>query len=391
MRPDFARPYAIAMWDFSWLERRWPGAGFEDWDEALSGLTERGYDAVRIDAFPHLLSAGPHRVWELEPLWTQQSWGAQSRVWVQVMPALLDFLRAARRHGVAVALSTWFRDDADHTRTGIQAPDDLARIWVDTLRAVDQAGLLDTVLYVDLCNEFPLEVWSPFMYPAPGSELLSRAAPHVEGWMRESVAAVRAKFPDLDLTFSLTSGLMSWSEQNVGFFDVLEPHVWMASDEFGDYYEQVGYAYERFEPTGYDNVVRRGRAVYDRDPARWEAAMFAGIDSVAAWSRATHLPLYTTEGWALVDYKDWPGLEWDWIKDLNAKAVARAAATGRWVGLATSNFCAPQFVGMWRDVTWHRELTALIRSSPVDDDLRRAAAPAGAARPLDPSTSEPGA
>lgn len=23
---------AITMWDFSWLERRWPGAGYEDWD-----------------------------------------------------------------------------------------------------------------------------------------------------------------------------------------------------------------------------------------------------------------------------------------------------------------------------------------------------------------------
>ncbi|MBN1791595.1 MAG: cellulase, partial [Bacteroidales bacterium] len=24
-------PRAITMWDFSWLERRWPGAGYEDW------------------------------------------------------------------------------------------------------------------------------------------------------------------------------------------------------------------------------------------------------------------------------------------------------------------------------------------------------------------------
>jgi hypothetical protein len=25
------QPLAITMWDFSWLERRWPGAGYEDW------------------------------------------------------------------------------------------------------------------------------------------------------------------------------------------------------------------------------------------------------------------------------------------------------------------------------------------------------------------------
>lgn len=52
-------PRAVTMWDFSWLERRWPGAGYEDWDKALSELVERGYNAVRIDAFPHLLAEGP--------------------------------------------------------------------------------------------------------------------------------------------------------------------------------------------------------------------------------------------------------------------------------------------------------------------------------------------
>ena len=40
------RPLAITMWDFSWLERRWPGAGYEDWDQALDELKARGYDAV---------------------------------------------------------------------------------------------------------------------------------------------------------------------------------------------------------------------------------------------------------------------------------------------------------------------------------------------------------
>ena len=35
-------PYAIAMWDFSWIERRWPGAGYEDWDRALDELKPTG-------------------------------------------------------------------------------------------------------------------------------------------------------------------------------------------------------------------------------------------------------------------------------------------------------------------------------------------------------------
>ncbi len=92
--------------------------------------------------------------------------------------------------------------------------------------------------------------------------------------------------------------------------------------------------------------------------------------SVAAWSRASKKPLITTECWAVVDYKDWPGLDWGWVKDLTARGVAHAASQGRWVAIATSNFCGPQFVGMWRDIAWHRRLTDLIKSSPIDPDLR---------------------
>src|SRR5579871_4570983 len=35
-------PRAITMWEFSWIERRWPGAGYEDWDKALDELKDRG-------------------------------------------------------------------------------------------------------------------------------------------------------------------------------------------------------------------------------------------------------------------------------------------------------------------------------------------------------------
>lgn len=79
-----ARPVAITMWDFSWLERRWPGAGYEDWDLALDELVERGYDAVRIDAYPHLLAADPSRTWDILPPWNTQDWGAPAPVSVQV-------------------------------------------------------------------------------------------------------------------------------------------------------------------------------------------------------------------------------------------------------------------------------------------------------------------
>lgn len=59
-------PRAITMWDFSWLERRWPGAGYEDWDKVLDELLERGYNAIRIDAYPHLIAEDPTKKMDVE-------------------------------------------------------------------------------------------------------------------------------------------------------------------------------------------------------------------------------------------------------------------------------------------------------------------------------------
>ena len=363
-----ARPRAITMWDFSWLERRWPGAGYEDWDRSLAELADRGYDTVRIDAYPHLIDADADADWRLTRLWDQQSWGAQSPVVVAPLPALVDFIRAAGRHGVGVALSTWFRRDEHDVRTRIRTPEDLAKVWVSTLDLLEAAGVLGQVVYVDLCNEFPVSVWAPFLYDSDEAESRPVTDPDVGTWMRTAIGLVRDAHPQLDYTFSFADSVQSLQSVDVAGFDLLEPHLWMAGTS--DFYDRVGYAYERTSPVGYDNLVERGREVYRSDQARFDQSIFDEIDRAAEWSRSTGKPLVTTECWSVVDYKDWPGLDWDWVMDLNARAVTRAASTGRWAAIATSNFCGPQFAGVWREVDYHRRLTDLIRSAPIDADLR---------------------
>src|SRR5664279_6354560 len=131
MTRPVSEPYAITMWDFSWLERRWPGAGYEDWDRVLDELAERGYNAVRIDAYPHLVSAGAEDVWELLPQWTENTWGAQSVTNVRVLPELIEFISKAKDRNIGVALSTWFRQDRSDTRMRINTPQALAQVWID--------------------------------------------------------------------------------------------------------------------------------------------------------------------------------------------------------------------------------------------------------------------
>lgn len=362
-------PLAITMWDFSWLERRWEGAGYEDWDRALDGLCERGYNAVRIDAFPHLIAADPGKTWTLKPVWNQLDWGSPDVNRVQVLPALTTFIAKCHVRGVKVGLSTWFREDIDNVRMGLSSPEKLADAWIRTLEAIQSAGLLSALLYVDLCNEWPGDLWAPFL--SPHLDWGDWKNPVSLDFMRRALAKVRAAFPGIPLLFSLDNDRVEdYLDHPLPDFDAFEHHLWAAKENDGEYYREVGYHYERFDAAGFRNMSLNAERCYRERSAHWQELLVSKVDRLAAVSRTLSKPLMTTECWAVVDYKDWPLLKWDWVKELTAVGVRRAAASGQWLAIATSNFCGPQFSGMWNDVGWHTEQTRLIKASKVDPGLR---------------------
>jgi hypothetical protein len=285
---------------------------------------------------------------------------------VRVQPALSEFVHACADHGVAVALSSWFRRDAADTRMRITTPERLGLVWTSVLDALSADGLLDSILYVDLCNEFAGRYWAPFYSPDAGDdERVPWSTPRGHDWMIRSMGTVRAAHPDLDYCFSFISGFDR--DADVSAFDLLDLHVFMAS--FSDFDDRVGYTYDGFDPTGYENLVRNGERLYRARPDHWQAALRAGIHVAADWARHAEKPLVTTECWGVINYKDWPLLDWGWVKELCEYGVAEAVATGQWSAMATSTFCGPQFVGMWRDIPWHRRLTGLIHDArcPIAD------------------------
>jgi hypothetical protein len=181
-------PRAITMWDFSWLERRWPGAGYEDWDKALHELTERGYNAVRIDAYPHLLAENAQKEWTLKEVWSIQNWGSPDVNKVRIQPNLNKFIATCKKYGVKVGLSSWFREDVDNIRMKITTPEKHAEIWIKTLDSIKEAGVLDNVMYLDLCNEWPGSLWAPYFKNDPPH--LTWGYWHTEKsmqWMRVSI------------------------------------------------------------------------------------------------------------------------------------------------------------------------------------------------------------
>jgi Sugar-binding cellulase-like len=47
----------------------------------------------------------------------------------------------------------------------ISGPEVLAGQWLKTLDLLADAGILETILYTDLCNEWPENDWAPFLRP----------------------------------------------------------------------------------------------------------------------------------------------------------------------------------------------------------------------------------
>lgn len=354
------RTRAIAMWDFSWLERRWPGGGYEDPRDALHQLRERGYDTVRIDPFPHLRSADPAAAYDLIPCWTEPDWGSPGRLRTAVEPHLTEFIRICDELEIDVALSSWFRHDTQAHRMNILSPEGLARVWIDVLDHLDAEGLLDRIYYVDLCNEWPQEMWAPFFDGDRGNGDDWRTDSSMD-WMKRAIGAVRSRYPDIPLCFSFSGHYLDGAGIDLSFFDLLEPHIWMTS--LTNFYQRIGVGDTKFDPQGLERIAWRAEALYRVDPHHFQAALRQAIRRVAAWSEEQGLPLVTTECWAIIDYKDGPMFSWDWIRELSDVAITEAIATQRWSALATSNFCGPQFPGMWREVDWHRDITARIRAS----------------------------
>jgi hypothetical protein len=358
------------MWEFSWIERRWSGAGYEDWDRALDELVERGYDAVRIDPFPHLLGSDPHKAWTLWPEWNTQMWGSPDVNRIILLPALFDFLGKCRDRGIMVGLSTWYRKDDADTRMTITGPEAMATNWIKTLDLIAQAGYIDSILYTDLCNEWPGDDWAPFV-----KNNLSYGdwdKPDSLAYMRKAIALVRTHYPQMPLLFSCAeSHPEAYLEQDMSSFDLLDPHIWMVQQNDGEFYRLADYHYEHFDSKGYTNLSLKAEEVYRARPEYWQNALKQAIDRHAAVSRKMKMPFITTECWGVVDYKDWPLLKWDWVKDLCALGARRASSSGQWLAIATSNFCGPQFVGMWRDAAWHQQLTHTIKSGGIATELQQ--------------------
>lgn len=363
------------MWDHTVFSRRWGAeAEFADWDRSLDELAERGYDCIRIDAWPHLIDSDRGR-FTLVPQRPRWMWGNHSPVTIEPRTEVPELIEKAAARGMRIGLSSWFQPDADGHRPRVRRPEDYTRAWTRTLELL--GGLLEHVEWVDLCNEFPLALWSPSAWRDITGARWPNVLPLLRPWPPErrarmeryfeAIDPLRARWPDLRYTFSF-QGLLgggAFRRLDLSRFDVLEPHVWLSNDK--RFTLASGHALALAELPGSGPVHRfLGPRVYRAGADTWRRALAGRMDAWVRCARANgDLPLLTTEGWVSTMYDDAPrgdGREWRWIKDATEVAVELAIERG-WAGICTSNFCQPTFPGMWSDVAWHREMTSAIRGA----------------------------
>jgi len=403
--------FSVTMWEYSWLVQReglkkrkplfGPENEYADWDKVLDELVERGYDCIRIDAHPHLIAAGPHGKSKEEfvmlPIDDHFMWGNHEEVSINPRKDVVEFMKKCKQRDISVGLSSWYNDDTDHRKFMVKSPADYSRIWNETLTLLDDAGLLDIVVWVDLCNEFPLPGWAAYAFAdifgkqevstdtwaaftSMGGPWSDKTVRRFGEYFTESIEGVRKNFPRLKYTFSLITLGAEKIMNNVdtSAFDLLEPHIWTTDDS--EWMKDSGMMkVNEGEPgEGLRAFVEQVRELYPESRKRcdkildeltskwasWSVAPVQEISTSAPRSGERPLPLVTTEAWTTVLYEDvspnGKDGEWEWFKDIAEIGVRYALEKG-WQGICTSNFSEPHFEGMWRDVDWHRRMTKLIR------------------------------
>ena len=377
------RRVANAMWDGSWLTQHYPGGAFADFDKALDELLERGFNAVRIDAFPLVIGMlGSEKetvTLRGNPLAT---WGMSDRDREHVpVRELVQFMGAAKRRDLSVILSSWGADCKEYPgRTQALAKDraGFRKAWQRTLDALGSRDLLGHVLFVDLDQEFPY--FSPFRGELDDLAKKRSAARSVEAAMEEvdqsaqgltrmawkpaqldyvrklfseMLPSFQARYPRLRFTYSLTAFFKEVRSLGLQLFDVLELHMFMHSPRLDN---RTGF-HELAKDRGshdYKEYARRLAAALDTMGPMLVQEMENRLAFAQAWSAEAAAPVVTTEAWGPWWHMDHPDLDWGWLRDWCEQCMTLAAKHGLW-GVTPWNYSHPYWKN-WSDVAWYRKV-----------------------------------
>jgi len=378
---------AIAMWDFSWILRHHRYGEFENWDQVLEGLSLRGYNAIRIDAMPQFIAANSDGTVKetyrcVKDGWTPALWGNDYTTTIRPREALLEFLPKCRKYGISVGLATWFLRHGAGREDIFMEEGGLYRAWLETLRFLDSNGLLESILYVDLLNEYPF--WHGYDWLKKELDERSDARhfkmnnpeahiPEFDNTKNEKfnplqktfyneyanklITNLKVHFPALDFFVSLDSGMVL-KNMDISKFSALDYHIWYAHRGSIPGLSEIG---SRDQTLDLNHIYANLLSYWNENRGELVQWMDNRLKTISDTAAKQDIPCGNTEGWGPISWYDHPELDWEWVKISAEICIDLALKYKNYKFICTSNFTHPQFRGIWNEVEWHQQMTDRIK------------------------------
>lgn len=376
----------IAMWDFSWLYMHYPGGAFEDYDKVTDELKKRGFNTVRIDAFPLIIGKLTSNEQEVtiagDPL---RNWGASDKDRKhKVVAELLEFMKVTKEKNISVILSSWGMGAKEFPdiKNDFAAPHEHWKAWEKVLDMLKEKDLLSHVVYVDFDQEFPY--FSPLapelnrlgqtkdQHATSATEAMEAAGSvknsfnklkwnraqmkFVREYFRSTLAHFQHNYPELRFTFSLTSYWEEVRAMNLKSFDVLELHFWMSqSERFSTRSGFGGLAKDRGAHDYKDYMDRIEKTMLSVRPMLMKD-MHNRLHWSKAWSEEIAAPLVTTEAWGPWWHMDHVDLDWEWLYDWCEEGMQLSSDYELW-GTTPWNYSHPYWKN-WEHVEWYQKVNS---------------------------------
>lgn len=365
---------ALACWDYSWLTRRDGRASeYRDLDKVFAELAERGYNALRLDPFPHLLARGESGLtqdrFDVLPEGLELRRGARVPVQVQPRKTLLEMLRRARAHGISLWLTSWFMPDTQARRSFVRRPQDFVRVWAETLAFIENEGYADLILGVDFCHEFPQAPCAHGAYRRIFASHPRNPLPQMLGWsgsvcrrveeyLLEVPRSLRALYPDYRYGVSVAAAQEDNIRQlDTSELDFLDTHTWLSDDP--RFRLASGEMLTSMAPPVAGRLQSRMAALlYRARQSQWSRRAGRRLHQQVEFARMRRLTPVLGEGY-VHDARE-TALDWDWVRLVSEHMVV-AALEERIPVIATGLHARPHSPGFWEDIAWHQRLTAMIR------------------------------
>lgn len=364
--PATVQGVALANWGYEWLVH----AAYQDLDQCVAELVERGYQGLIIDPCPHLVARdqfGEGREYFYVTLPPTKAFTEANSVKIAPRARLLSLLHLAKEYGIELWFSSVFLPDSLARRSFLRRPSDFIKAWADTLIYVEENQLEQVIKGIDFCAGFPLSngasgayrrIFRRSSFNPLGRHLpwTSKQKRNIDEYLLAVPRTLRALYPRLAFGVTAAAGAEPlYHDLSTNELDFIGFALWQDDDmKF-----QLSNGMLRARRIPLEKLRNRAAAQwYALQQSYWAEQWRERLADELAFCRPRRLQPMLIDGYVRV-YED--TAYWPWVKQLSAERVHMALEHGI-KRMVVSHYTRPSNEDCWHDVAWHQEITATIKA-----------------------------